>query len=67
MCGGSRIHLYGPLVANKTIDTVPAVVDFVKVGDDKVVALSFNTLSLLNSRQEIIKTVTIPKVTCTNL
>jgi hypothetical protein len=67
MCGGSRIHLYGPLVANKSIDALPAIVDFVKVEDGKVVALSFNTLNLLNNKQEIIKTVTIPKVTCTNL
>jgi hypothetical protein len=66
MCGGSRIHLYGPLVANKSIDTLPAIVDFVKY-DDKIIALSFNTLNLLNSKQEVIKTVTIPKVTCTNL
>jgi hypothetical protein len=48
MCGGSRIHLYGPLVANKTIDTLPGIVDFVQVGN-KTVALSFNWLVLFDS------------------
>ncbi len=66
LCGGSHIHLYGPLVTNKSIDTLPAIVDFIKY-DDKVIALSFNTLNLLNSKLEVIKTVEIPKTTCTNL
>jgi hypothetical protein len=65
-CGGSHIHLYGPIVANKSMDTLPGIVDFIKY-DDKVVALSFNALYLLNSKLEVLKTVAIPKVTCTNL
>ena len=32
-----------------------------------MIGLSFNTLNLLNNKLEILKTVTIPKVTCTNL
>lgn len=66
LCGGSHIHLYGPLVRNKSIDKIPVMVDFIKY-EDKVIGLSFNTLNILNSKLEILKTVTIPKVTCTNL
>lgn len=32
MCGGSRIHLYGPLASEKFIDKIPAILDFVAVG-----------------------------------
>lgn len=48
MCGGSHIHLYGPLRSNRTIGDLPAVVDFVQVGN-RVVAISFNMLILMNS------------------
>jgi hypothetical protein len=32
MCGGTRIHLYGPLNNEKTIDNIPAILDFAAVG-----------------------------------
>lgn len=66
MCGGSHIHLYGPLRANRTIEELPAVVDFVQVGN-RVVAISFNMLILMNNDAEVITRSPIDKVFCTNL
>jgi hypothetical protein len=47
MCGGSRIHLYGPLASEKFIDKIPAILDFVSVGTE-FVALASNKLYLMS-------------------
>ncbi len=66
MCGGTRIHLNHPLQANGTIEGLPAIVDFVNVGDN-IVGLSSKMLFLMNKDLELIGKSAIDQVSCSNL
>lgn len=66
MCGGTRIHLNKPMIRNKNINDLPGVYDFVKVGN-RIVAVTYDRLALMNNETEIITQSPIDKKTCTNL